>query len=128
MGLFRHSKIRVTIFFLLVSVVFASCHPAKTLYFSNRTDQLITFIVPIEKRSSYFNDTISELRLSPREHRVINCGHGAWTEIDKKDLTDLLHKSKMVVSTHTIILNEKFKVVHYGAFVNELVVKIQKAK
>lgn len=120
------------LYYLIVSAVSVQCNTPKTIYVSNKTGKEFMLIVDhkdsekSKNQSVIFKEALNKKTIS-RGHTIVNMGEGKWSKEDKKNLESILLNTYAVVdgSSDTIRLTTP-RVVHYGLFVNELVIKIKK--
>ena len=121
--------------FALLAISLLSCQAPRTLYLSNTSGKAVTLWVdpnPVPDlitREAAFKDSLHGKRIE-RGHVIINFGEGRWTEADKENLKTLLPHIIVVRDgqADSLRLPGNTKIKHYGSFVNELVVKINKFK
>lgn len=82
-----------------------------------------------ESQLTIFKDSLNEKSVGPG-HVIVNFGKGTWNKSDKNSFKIVLSKVSVIVDGRkdTLRLPGNIQVVHYGLFVNELVVKISELK
>lgn len=121
------------IVFVLLTVLALSCSPPRTLYISNKLDHRITLVIDSTLMKNMpalviaFADSLNEKQLEPG-HLIIGFGAGKWSKQDLHSLQAVLRRTRIVKEGKSDGLTRDIRAIHYGSFVNELVVKIKYPK
>lgn len=121
------------ILLLLITILIVSCSSPRTLYVSNRLhhDILLSVDTTLSKnmplQALLFVDSLNGRRIPPG-HLIISFGTGKWTKQDKENLKMVMQRIRVVDErkSDNADLPLDIRIVHYGSFVNELVVKMNK--
>jgi hypothetical protein len=117
---------------ILVIVLLSACHLTKSVMIKNETNQPMTLLIPSGQKTIFFNEDLKKIHFGAKgkkQDTVLWYGHGQWTNVDKRDLDALLHKSKMVIGKDTVPITDT-RMVRYGLLIKELyvIIKWDKAK